>query len=361
MSRCDRGAKAGLASTEPASNDTKPFVKRLGASAATLTRQALLRPSGAAIAQTMGSLSMNTEKGESSSSLAASEESCSDAGTLSSGPSSMASDTKEMATGSSIDPFQGPVNTSGSILTDSAPFTLDAFLSGRDLPMFGVSSSTSCNDGPTASKPKECRETIWKDIPEHSNSQHGFDSDYMLTREEEIRSFTSSSNIGSAGCELDSKIRNLIDPNDGAAVVDLLSKPNFLMDDDHDDHIPNSIENSYICREAKCPGTGQSKVCPGREDNALARQLIPDFGITDTQLRKLAHAMPHAVDEAHNAELQPWLEILDSYQDEVWGDILPLVRQARDELVKSKKCGNDSSDRPAVRRLRMLLSHLAPP
>lgn len=354
-------AGSASASTKSMNNDTKTFVERLGASAATLTRQALLQPSGAAIAQTMGSLSMNTEKGESSSSSAASEELFSNTDTLSSRPSSMASDAKKIATSSRTDTFQERTETNESDLSDSAPFDLDAFLSEPDRPKLEVSSSTGFDEGPLALKRKECDGNIRKGSPQSSNAHQGFESYRRPSHDNTICSFASQSYLGSAQSAHHKDLRNMIDSTDGAAVVDLLSKPGLLIDDDIEDHVPTLARSSDIYRQSKYSETGPTGISADRNGTQIERRLIPNLGLTRIDLKTIAQAMPRAADEAHKAELQPWLEILNSYQDEVWGDILPLVRQAREELAITSDDENARVDKSAVMRLRMILSHLAPP
>ena len=343
--------KAGSGSTDSTNNDTKTFAERLGASAATLTRQALLQPSGAAMAQTMGSLSMNTEKGESSSSSAASEESFSNTNTFRSRPS------PEMATGFGIEFSQEPTDTHRRNLTDSAPFNLGA----PDLPMLGISSSTAFDDGPLTLKQTESEVNIQKNSPQSGQAQQGFEISPIISHDDEVPSSASYSPIESTRGALDKGSRSLIDSMDGAAVVDLLSTPSLSVNDEIEDQALTSAGMPDMYRQSKYSETGQREVSPGRNDTGTERQLIPDFGLTGIDLKSITQAMPRAVDQAHNPELQPWLEILNSYQDEVWGGMLPLVRQAREELAMASDNKNPLVDKRAVRRLRMLLSHLAHP
>ena len=57
-------------------------------------------------------------------------------------------------------------------------------------------------------------------------------------------------------------------------------------------------------------------------------------------------------------ELDPWIDILTRYHDEVWGSHLPLVQKAREE-IKDAMDGNRTkvNDFPALRRLAMILGH----
>lgn len=59
------------------------------------------------------------------------------------------------------------------------------------------------------------------------------------------------------------------------------------------------------------------------------------------------------------AHLLQWLDVLNRYQDEVWGDILPLVQDARKEIEQAKnRNDNEVHEGPAVRRLGMVFAHL---
>ncbi|KAL8832125.1 MAG: hypothetical protein Q9191_000447 [Dirinaria sp. TL-2023a] len=353
--------EAGSGSADFTNGNTKSFAERLGASAAILTRQALLQPSGGAIAQTVGSLSTNTEKGESSSSSAASEESFSNSDMFSSRPSSMASDAKKIAISVETETSQKPTDTHQRDFSDSTPFDLDVFLSKPDLPLLGVPSSTALDDRPLALNQEEFEENVQKDNPESSSAQQGFEDYLSLSHGDENCSSASHSHLRNARSTLSKSPRKLIDSTDGAAVVDLLSKPSLYIDDEIEGQVPTSAEISDIDRQSKNPETAQREVRTSRKETMIERQLMPDFALTETGLKTIAQSIPRAaIDEAHNAELGPWLEILNSYQDEVWGDMLPLVQQAREELAMTGDSKNALDDKPAVRRLKMLLSHLAP-
>ena len=140
---------------------------------------------------------------------------------------------------------------------------------------------------------------------------------------------------------------------DGADVVALLSDPNFCLEDAPLEDIQGPEFMRLEVQEAARPR-------PMNHWNIVTNdlQLIPNYGTTPAVLKMMAAAMPHVDDFAQDVDLQPWLQILNSYHDEVWGDMLPLVKQARQEL---EPCDNDklkAQDKPAVRRLRMIIGHL---
>ena len=125
---------------------------------------------------------------------------------------------------------------------------------------------------------------------------------------------------------------------DGAAVVDLLSSPEFSADE----------ESSGVWdQESVNPRGFLGTVSTSNNLNerlASPLDLIPDYEWHDT-----------------GQESHAWYDILNRYHDEVWGDNLPLVREARKELEQASASGDmNPNDRPALRRLKMLLQHLKP-
>ncbi|KAF2088076.1 hypothetical protein K490DRAFT_64752 [Saccharata proteae CBS 121410] len=55
--------------------------------------------------------------------------------------------------------------------------------------------------------------------------------------------------------------------------------------------------------------------------------------------------------------LSEWEDVLNSYTDEVWGELLPTVRAAREQLQQVQN-GIDRMDSKAVARLKMILGHV---
>jgi hypothetical protein len=65
--------------------------------------------------------------------------------------------------------------------------------------------------------------------------------------------------------------------------------------------------------------------------------------------------------EAGARWVEQWESVLNRYNDEVWGDLLPLVQEAKQEVEDLKKGSADGSEdhRPkALRRLGLVLQHL---
>ena len=126
--------------------------------------------------------------------------------------------------------------------------------------------------------------------------------------------------------------------NDGAAVVELLSCAGFSADEE-----PTEVweqENRNL--KGLLGDGGTSHDHNGRLASPL--DLIPDY------------ELHHAGNGSH-----PWHDVLNRYHDEVWGDKLPLVQEARKELKQAIASRNENPDnRPALRRLKMLLQHVKP-
>ena len=129
---------------------------------------------------------------------------------------------------------------------------------------------------------------------------------------------------------------------DGAEVVALLSNRQSVLEDEISDELPVSQED-----------TGTVNDIDGKKGQGNPFVLIPDFS---GDLRTFHDALSAS---SSGDRLQPWYDILNKYHDEVWGDALPIVHEARKEVEVVKQNGvTDASsieDRPAIRRLRMLL------
>ncbi|KAL9039186.1 MAG: hypothetical protein Q9180_002680 [Flavoplaca navasiana] len=161
-------------------------------------------------------------------------------------------------------------------------------------------------------------------------------------------------------------------PEDGAAVVAMLSNPSFCIDEDSDVTIaPGAIEFDSPNHERHANDLRQ-RIFADKSLAVNALGLIPDF-----------HKHPHKCDNSRDElsspeqrkdlggttilpsrydldfEVGPWIEILDTYHDEVWGDMLPLVEEARKEAhaIRNRDTTHDEVF-PAIRRLSMIARHL---
>ncbi|MCJ1246271.1 hypothetical protein MMC30_003477 [Trapelia coarctata] len=167
---------------------------------------------------------------------------------------------------------------------------------------------------------------------------------------------------------------------DGAAVVRLLSDPDFSIEELPDTvswpireqtniwDIDEQTEEVLARLKADMPPAPVHRI--QSPNNPL--NLLPNF---NNQSRVPDKESPGAPGKAQTSgytsqttspgkqtDLEPWLGVLASYQDEVWGGLLPLVKEAREEVRTAMEEGNTAlKDCPAVRRLGMILGHIQPP
>jgi hypothetical protein len=147
---------------------------------------------------------------------------------------------------------------------------------------------------------------------------------------------------------------------DGLAVVDLLSRP--------DDDITMATEPSL--EHDMSPATIESLRAALFETNDHAHPVswdsllnfTPDYVLKPTE--GIDNATSHfGTSEAQtlNADwLQQWGQVLTSYTDNVWGDLLPLITQARreHETLSQEDSTDISKPLQALNRLRMILAHV---
>jgi len=167
----------------------------------------------------------------------------------------------------------------------------------------------------------------------------------------------------------------MLKQEDGAAVVKLLSDPGFSVDElPYPLQGPESIEEhanfweiDEQTREVLVRLKADMPAAPVHRkpspDNPLS--LLPNF---NNQSRASGKESTEAIGKAQTSgsylqtELDSWLGVLMDYQDEVWGDLLPLVKEAREESRNAMEKDNTAlKDCPAVRRLGMILGHIGPP
>ncbi|KAH7136644.1 hypothetical protein EDB81DRAFT_88206 [Dactylonectria macrodidyma] len=152
---------------------------------------------------------------------------------------------------------------------------------------------------------------------------------------------------------------------DGAAVVNLLDAPSEELDqvligaqsDTPDDNDGLSPEAAAKLREALFDSTHLE---PSWEDML---NFTPDFlhqpgaSAEDAEL----HLGTRNIDEARNIWLHQWSDVLSSYTDHVWGDLEPLVVEARrevEELASSEAVPDRAPETKALDRLRQILAHV---
>ena len=171
---------------------------------------------------------------------------------------------------------------------------------------------------------------------------------------------------------------------DGDGVVALLSDPEFSVDDAPTDTSAISNKNDSAIGLFTDTEVGVQDVqryksqlpdppIHGVPSPTNPLNLIPDLasqgmnGVlggtsslsTSTNSEEESYMYHFTHPQSNPDFLDPWTEVLTKYQDHVWGDMLPLVQQAREE-IKEAKSGAEGAlrDHPAVNRLRMILAHL---
>ena len=164
--------------------------------------------------------------------------------------------------------------------------------------------------------------------------------------------------------QMQDKNQNLTDrDNDGAAVVALLSDPAFSVDQE-----PSSIlDTESDGAEERTYGQLHTGKEPTKSidtpHSSYRHELVPDFAAPWS----LSHEFPATAkgvygkaysQESRSWEIQPWIGILNRYHDEVWGEMLPLVQEAREELEGANEKQLGLEDGGAVRRLKMILQHI---
>ena len=148
---------------------------------------------------------------------------------------------------------------------------------------------------------------------------------------------------------------------DGAAVVALLSDPASTLDTESSITLVSESRKGPK-RETLQTGKGLIKpIAAIHPSNPLV--LVPNFSATcnsthaSLTTQKGIHERGNFL-ESGCGDVQPWIDMLHLYHDEVWGDMLPLVQEAREELKATIEGKTRLYDSPAIRRLRMVLQHL---
>ena len=153
---------------------------------------------------------------------------------------------------------------------------------------------------------------------------------------------------------------------DGTAVVALLSDPALMVDEEPSSILDLENDRGQGKRVNRArTGKGPAKpVDASHPSNSL--DLMPDFGApwnsshaslaTQRGIQRRGYLL-----QSNFGDVQPWINILDKYHDEVWGDMLPLIQEAREELKAANGNQTCLPDGPAIRRLRMILQQLRSP
>ncbi|OJD30912.1 zinc finger c2h2-type protein [Diplodia corticola] len=167
-------------------------------------------------------------------------------------------------------------------------------------------------------------------------------------------------------------------PDDGAEVRRLLSDPSFSTEEFVDmqmaDPTPETVNDlfgqNFSPEEKEIADKMKSSLPPPPQHNGVSPQnplnLRPEFANPqlEEEIRDLSRTLEsgeEGVMAFSNAQRHHWLaewdDVLNGYTDEVWGEMLPVVKAARSQLEEAKT-GMDRLDSKAVARLRMILGHV---
>ena len=316
--------------TNPDMEGSTSLSKRIGSSASGILQNAFAKPPASAVAETLGSLGADTSKGGASSSVSLGEASTSSQAIL----------TQEAS------PGLGRSMVAESFRTEQARPSIGAG-SGQD------------------------------EFDRFSQTRQLRELDSVVTQALDLPNFERPATVGDhcpcPFCKMEELHRNrktygpdvelAPSSNDGAAVVALLSDPAFNIDEEPTNAWAVSKTDkgksklgSQLMEQQLCNSAG-----PLAPVNPL--DLIPNFDASWNPVARASslHDGNCSSDPAFG-DIQPWTDILNRYHDEVWGDMLPLVKEAREELNSANRSSEGAlQDRPALRRLEMLLKHLHQP
>lgn len=155
-----------------------------------------------------------------------------------------------------------------------------------------------------------------------------------------------------------------MEASDGSAVVELLTQPdtdisNSLQEDFGEDISAGTVE----ALRASLFNATYTSSHSASWDNLLnftpQYVLNPAEGVAEARLH-LGTSDRRAI---RDGWIQQWGNVLSSYTDEVWGDLLPLATEARREVAELSTHAADPSQEhlelpSALGRLRMILTHV---
>lgn len=141
--------------------------------------------------------------------------------------------------------------------------------------------------------------------------------------------------------------------SDGSDVIQLLSMP---------EEEPNYSESNELLSEQETARLREAFFANGTSHPTWDRLLSfsPEF-VSDPGNSHAARSHMGTEDTivARDLWLQQWQDVLGSYTDEVWGDLEPLVEEAKREIETSRlRTDTRSPESKALDRLRQLLAHV---
>ncbi|CEI65165.1 hypothetical protein FVEN_g11556 [Fusarium venenatum] len=154
---------------------------------------------------------------------------------------------------------------------------------------------------------------------------------------------------------------------DGAAVVSLLDGHSDELDavlvGSHDpiaeaDDDPLTPEAAAKLREALFSNNSVSSG-PSLSDLLNFNPGFLDQPGPEAEFERQLYLGTRDTDQARSSWLQQWGDVLAGYTDHVWGDLEPLITEARREVEESKAQGPGAvSETKALDRLRQVLAHI---
>ncbi|KAI4183319.1 MAG: hypothetical protein L6R41_005459 [Letrouitia leprolyta] len=161
------------------------------------------------------------------------------------------------------------------------------------------------------------------------------------------------------------------DQTDGAVVVALLSDPSFDIN-----NLPSHQPASVDQRASQVIGNyfmdqGSREISPLAYSHLFS--LIPDFSrdpasphvdalsqdsASRTHLEGESGNLPRLIYDDEDSRIEPWLEILTRYHNDVWGGMHPNVNAAYEANVLQTANEDHRRYCPAMRRLAMVVGHV---
>jgi hypothetical protein len=176
------------------------------------------------------------------------------------------------------------------------------------------------------------------------------------------------------------QIRERIEYDDGAEVRALLADPSFNAYAEEelsafDQEAEQSIDDLFPQNFSPEEQSAVSKFRASLPQPPFHRPIDPNHPLSlrprsDKENRAIEENIDNILNGSFDAQqtsttpemqdeewLNSWIGVLNGYTDEVWGDMLPVVRETRMQLEEVKK-GELQIDNKAVARLKMILGHL---